>query len=182
MSSREIAELLECRHDSVKRTIERLAERGVVTLPPLVETSFIGVDGRLQRSTEYRIGKRDSYVIVAQLSPEFTARLVDRWQELEEAHRNGGFNLPDFTNPAEAARAWALAYEQAQQATGFPALQENLSSAEVSAQRGDGASPPTEEALGFWLAGLEGQFGEAGFVDALREGVAAFSVTLKKQK
>ncbi len=28
-------------------------------------------------------GKRDSIVVVAQLSPEFTARLVDRWQELE---------------------------------------------------------------------------------------------------
>jgi hypothetical protein len=38
--------------------------------------------------TEYRFGKRDSYVIVAQLSPDFTARLVDRWQELEEQARN----------------------------------------------------------------------------------------------
>ncbi len=28
-------------------------------------------------------GKRDSIVVVAQLSPEFTARLVDCWQELE---------------------------------------------------------------------------------------------------
>lgn len=29
-------------------------------------------------------GKRDSIIVVAQLSPEFTARLVDRWKELEE--------------------------------------------------------------------------------------------------
>jgi len=28
-------------------------------------------------------GKRDSIVVVAQLSPEFTAKLVDRWAELE---------------------------------------------------------------------------------------------------
>lgn len=35
----------------------------------------------------YLIGKRDSYVVVAQLSPEFTARLVDRWQELEQAQQ-----------------------------------------------------------------------------------------------
>jgi len=33
--------------------------------------------------TEYQLIKRDTYVVVAQLSPEFTARLVDRWQELE---------------------------------------------------------------------------------------------------
>lgn len=80
MSSREIAELLEARHDSVRRTIERLAEREIFELPPLVEVkNHLG-----QTVSEYRVCKRDSYVIVAQLSPEFTARLVDRWQELEQ--------------------------------------------------------------------------------------------------
>lgn len=81
MTSREIAELVESRHDSVKRTIERLAETGVIQLPPLVDVR----NGQGQNVAEYRIEKRDSYVIVAQLSPEFTARLVDRWQELEAA-------------------------------------------------------------------------------------------------
>lgn len=33
--------------------------------------------------------KRDSYVVVAQLSPEFTADLVDRWQELENQLAGG---------------------------------------------------------------------------------------------
>lgn len=101
MSSREIAELLECRHDNVKRTIERLADRGVVGLPPLEEYR----DSLGRPAMHYLLGKRDSYVIVAQLSPEFTARLVDRWQELEEAQ--AGPKLPNFNNPAEAARAWA---------------------------------------------------------------------------
>ncbi|MBD2820134.1 phage antirepressor KilAC domain-containing protein [Xenorhabdus sp. 42] len=80
MSSREIADLVESRHDSVKRTIERLAERGVIQRPPLVEVR----NHQNQVIEEYRIGKRDSYVIVAQLSPEFTARLVDLWQALEQ--------------------------------------------------------------------------------------------------
>ncbi len=80
MSSTEIADLVEARHDSVKRTIERLAERSAIQLPPLVEVqNHLG-----QRVSVYSVGKRDSYVIVAQLSPEFTARLVDRWQELEQ--------------------------------------------------------------------------------------------------
>lgn len=79
MSSREIAELVDSRHDKVKQSIERLAERGVIGLPPLGE--YLDTLGR--KATEYRVGKRDSYVIVAQLSPEFTARLVDRWQQLE---------------------------------------------------------------------------------------------------
>lgn len=32
-------------------------------------------------------GKRDSIIVVAQLCPEFTARTVDRWRELEEQIR-----------------------------------------------------------------------------------------------
>lgn len=109
MNSSEIADLVEARHDSVKRTIERLAERGAIQLPPLVEVqNHLG-----QRVSVYSVIKRDSYVIVAQLSPEFTARLVDRWQELEQQVSNP-YQLPDFTNPAVAARAWADAVEQSQ--------------------------------------------------------------------
>ncbi|PWD85892.1 phage regulatory protein/antirepressor Ant [Ignatzschineria cameli] len=51
------------------------------------------------------VGKRDSIVVVARLSPEFTARIVDRWLELESQSSLPA--LPNFNNPAEAARAWA---------------------------------------------------------------------------
>lgn len=83
MTSREIADLVGSRPDSVKRTIERLAASTVIELPPTVEVkNHLG-----QTVAEYIFsgdkGKRDSIVVVAQLSPEFTARLVDRWQELE---------------------------------------------------------------------------------------------------
>jgi phage antirepressor YoqD-like protein len=105
MNSRDIAELVESRHDDVKRSIERLAQRGVITLPPLAEVSNHGAGPKA--ITVYEIAKRDTYVIVAQLSPEFTARLVDRWQELEPTAAAPAIALPDFTNPAAAARAWA---------------------------------------------------------------------------
>ncbi|MBV6794293.1 phage antirepressor KilAC domain-containing protein [Xanthomonas euvesicatoria] len=82
ITSREIAELVDSRHDSVKRAIERLVTSGVITSPPTVEKPTTG-----RPASEYVFageqGKRDSIVVVAQLSPEFTARLVDRWQELE---------------------------------------------------------------------------------------------------
>jgi phage antirepressor YoqD-like protein len=82
MSSREIADLVGARHDNVRRTVERLSERGVIALPPLEEKP---TDGRpaLEYVFAGEKGKRDSIVVVAQLSPEFTAHLVDRWQELE---------------------------------------------------------------------------------------------------
>lgn len=83
MSSREIADLVESRHDSVKRTIERLQDKGLIQLTPMVEVkNHLG-----QVVTEYQLIKRDTYVVVAQLSPEFTARLVDRWQELENQQK-----------------------------------------------------------------------------------------------
>lgn len=80
MTSREIAELVEARHDSVKRTVETLADKGVIDIPQSV--GYLDEVGR-GGQVEYVIGKRDTYVVVAQLSPEFTGRLVDRWMELE---------------------------------------------------------------------------------------------------
>jgi phage regulator Rha-like protein len=96
MSSKEMADLTEKRHDSVKRTMDTLAEKGLIQPPQIVEvTNHLG-----QTVTEYRFGKRDSYVIVAQLSPEFTARLVDRWQELEEQVHRAQHVIPQSLSEA----------------------------------------------------------------------------------
>ena len=106
MSSLEIAELVGSRHDSVKRTIERLADKRVIVQPPMVDEQSTDSIGRPRTESVYQVGKRDSFVVVAQLSPEFTAALVDRWQELESRQ---GVTLP--TTFAEALR---LAAEQAE--------------------------------------------------------------------
>lgn len=37
MSSREIAELVDSRHDKVKQSIDRLSDRGVIGVPPVGE-------------------------------------------------------------------------------------------------------------------------------------------------
>lgn len=86
MTSLEIAELVEKRHDNVKRTIQTLVERRVITLPHFEEKATAG------RPIGFFVfkgekGKRDSIIVVAQLCPEFTARLVDRWAELEGKNR-----------------------------------------------------------------------------------------------
>jgi len=102
MTSLDISDLVESRHDNVKVTIERLAARGAIQLPALQEVrNHIG-----QLVSVYPLEKRDSYVVVAQLSPEFTARLVDRWQELEAKQ---GPALPQTM-----AQALRLAAEQAE--------------------------------------------------------------------
>lgn len=114
MTSIEIAELVGSRHDNVKRAIERLAERGLIQLPPMEDCVRINGLGLKQSVRSYVFkgeqGKRDSIIVAAQLCPEVTARLVDRWQELEKQVRQPA--LPDFTDPVAAARAWADEVEQ----------------------------------------------------------------------
>ncbi|HFM3664794.1 TPA: DNA-binding protein [Escherichia coli] len=91
MTSVEIAELVGSRPDSVKRTIETLAKKGIIQFPQTVEIENKQSLGPRRFSSAYVFegerGKRDSIIVVAQLCPEFTARLVDRWRELEEQIR-----------------------------------------------------------------------------------------------
>ena len=83
MSSVEISKLTKKRHDNVKRLIEDLAQGGLVHPQSEDEWSTDKL-GRPRVTRIYNVGERDSYVIVAQLSPEFTGKLVDRWQYLEK--------------------------------------------------------------------------------------------------
>jgi phage antirepressor YoqD-like protein len=103
MTSREIADLVESRHDHVKTSIERLAKTGAIQLPSMRDVK----NDKNQTVSEFVICKRDTYVIVAQLSPQFTARLVDRWLELEGQNKQ-------FAIPTTLSSALRLAAEQAE--------------------------------------------------------------------
>ena len=103
MSTREIAALLQKQHSNIKISAERLAEKGVIALQ---ETQYVDQQNK-QTYTEYLLNKRDSLVLVAQNCPEFTAAIVDRWQELEEAQK------PKL--PQTFAEALQLAADQAKQ-------------------------------------------------------------------
>jgi phage antirepressor YoqD-like protein len=109
MSSLEIANLVESRHDSVKRTVERLVESGIIGQPPLVDDLFVDAQGKTRTTKVYLIDQRSSYVIVAQLSPAFTARLVDRWQELEAQVASQVSSTPAFKIPSTLGEALTLA-------------------------------------------------------------------------
>jgi phage regulator Rha-like protein len=110
MSSREIAELVGSRHSDVMRTIDRLVEKNVISgCAPSAYTH----EQNGQPYAQYLVTKRDSFVVVAQLCPEFTARLVDRWQELESQLAQP-ITLPSY---AETLRLYADQIEQTQRVT-----------------------------------------------------------------
>ncbi|WP_414627611.1 phage antirepressor KilAC domain-containing protein [Enterobacter soli] len=111
MSSQDIAELVEKRHDNVKRTIETLIVRGVITSPQIEEKPTAGRPATFY-VFEGEKGKRDSIIVVAQLSPEFTARLVDRWQELEAKIATPTVNPLEALNDPTFLRDALLGYSE----------------------------------------------------------------------
>lgn len=93
MNTLEISEVTGSRHDNVMKSVERLVGRGVIKLPAMQEVTI----KRTTREVLTKVyifsgeqGKRDSLIVVAQLSPEFTGTLVDRWIELETHLEIGG--------------------------------------------------------------------------------------------
>lgn len=104
MSSREIAELTHKEHKNVLRVIRDLIEQNLVA-----QIEPLKFEYRNQWFDYYELNKRDTFVVVARLSPEFTAAVVDRWQELEAQQ---AVQLPQTF--AEALRLAADLEEQKQ--------------------------------------------------------------------
>ncbi|MEG2273314.1 MAG: Rha family transcriptional regulator [Acinetobacter sp.] len=109
MSSRDIAELTGKEHKNVCRVIRDLIAAHILD----AQIEPLKFEYRGQWFDYYQLNKRDSFVVVARLSPEFTAHLVDRWQELER-QLAPVFNLPK--DLPTALRALADTHEQLQQA------------------------------------------------------------------
>ena len=116
MTSLEIAELVGSRHPDVKRSIERLAKSGTIQLPPMAKVeNKQSISPNNLTSTyifEGELGKRDSIVVVAQLSPEFTAKLVDRWQELESIVAKPAFDPMSALSDPDFLRGALLTYSE----------------------------------------------------------------------
>ena len=82
MSSREIAEITHKEHKNVLRVIRDLIEQNLVA-----QIEPLKFEYRNQWFDYYELNKRDTFVVVARLSPEFTAAVVDRWQALENQQK-----------------------------------------------------------------------------------------------
>ncbi|KAF1014473.1 MAG: hypothetical protein GAK31_01958 [Stenotrophomonas maltophilia] len=136
-------------------------------------------------------GKRDSIIVVAQLSPEFTARLVDRWQELE-AKVASVDPMAVLADPA-AMRGLLLTYTEKvihlqhvveEQAPQVAAL-ERLSNAEGSLCMRDAAKAlqirPKDLKnwliVNHWIYGRPGHSGWLAYQDRIQQGVMFHKVT-----
>ena len=107
MSSREIAELTAKEHKNVTRDIEKM-------LAELEEDALrfehIYFDSMNRPQTEYLLDRELTETLLTGYSAVLRRKVIARWRELESTTKV--LQLPDFTNPAESARAWALEYEE----------------------------------------------------------------------
>lgn len=110
MTSLQIAEVTGKRHSDVLEAIrnmepawEKVAQRKF----PLGSYK----DSNNQYRPCYYLNKRECLYIATKFNDEARAKLILRWEELENAHHKNVLTLPNFSNPAEAARAWAEQYE-----------------------------------------------------------------------
>lgn len=97
MSSREIADLCDKRHDNVMRDIREMlvqlhGEGGLLKF----EASYLNAQNKPQPC--FNLPKRETLILVSGYKLELRARIIDRWQELEAA-------VPAFVLPKDFASA-----------------------------------------------------------------------------
>jgi len=84
MSSREIADICEARHNDVIATIERLINEGVLRLGRNTARAH-QADGGGRPTMVYDLAKRDCLIVISGYSAALRAKIIDRWMELEAA-------------------------------------------------------------------------------------------------
>lgn len=97
MGTREIAEMLGARHADIVKSVFRLHDAGAICH----DTTLPFREFKTERGNiyiEYMLNKLDSITLVAQNSPQFTAALVKRWDELER-----GVAKPSFMDSLSPA-------------------------------------------------------------------------------
>lgn len=116
MSSRDIAKLTNKPHDNTLKLIRSLLDGGIVKNTTL--SSWHNPQNN-QAYPEYFSDKRDSLIIVARSSPEFTAAIIDRWQELESQQAPAHILPQSFAEALMLAANQAAELEQARPALEF---------------------------------------------------------------
>lgn len=113
MSSLDIATITGKRHDNILRDIKTLLDQGVQALN--FEESFttrLLPNGGHKSEPCFHLTKKGCLILASGYDAVLREKIIDRWEALEKTI--GGLVIPDFSNPADAARAWANEYEARQ--------------------------------------------------------------------
>ena len=104
MSSLEIAELTGKDHRNVMRDIRNMLNQLGINSAQF-GAQYKDSTGR--SLPMFNLPKDETLCLVSGYSPQMRMAIIKRWQELEEANKNKGIFMPNFSDPVEAAIAWA---------------------------------------------------------------------------
>lgn len=107
MSSLQIAEITEKRHDAVLRDIRNLLDQGVGA-HNFVESSYNNSQNK--ELPCFILTKKGCLILASGYNALLREKIINRWEELELQHRNGGFQIPQTLS-----EALMLAAEQTKQ-------------------------------------------------------------------
>ena len=113
MSSLEIARLTGKPHNDVLKAIRAMEpswEKVCQGKFSLTSRKVSQPNGGEREVPCYELTKTECLYVATKFNDEARAKLVLRWEELERKERANMITLPDFTDPAEAAIAWAKQY------------------------------------------------------------------------
>lgn len=115
MSSREIAELSGKQHGHVCRDAEVLnTTYEKMGLSKIGQGYYTHPNTGSQQHREFLLTKEQCIDLVTGYNAELRIKINRRWQELEKQAQSSTIVLPDFTDPAEAAIAWAEQFKAKQ--------------------------------------------------------------------
>lgn len=137
VSSLQVAEIFGKRHDHVLRDIEQI----LTQVPEIfIKPNFGVVEYPVRRGFGTEMVKayllsKDGFTILTmgytgEKAMKFKVAYINRFNEMEDLLANHvpddptSLGLPDFRNPVEAAKAWALAIEEKQEVEGRLAIAE----------------------------------------------------------
>lgn len=121
VTSLQVAEAFGKRHDHVLRDIEQI----LTQVPEIfIKPNFGVVEYPVRRGfgtemTKAYLLSKDGFILLTmgytgEKAMKFKVDYINRFNEMEEQLRSGSPAIPDFQNPALAARAWAEQYERRQ--------------------------------------------------------------------
>ena len=97
MSSLQIAEITEKRHDAVLRDIRGLLEQGVGA-HNFVESSYKNVQNK--ELPCFILTKKGCLILASGYNALLREKIINRWEQLELEHRSGGFQIPQTLSEA----------------------------------------------------------------------------------
>ncbi len=109
MTSLQIAEVTGKSHANVMRDIRNVLERGASEINYDL-ASYSDAQGK--ERPMYNLTPKGCLVLASGYDVVLREKIIDKLEEYQQKEKSTMPALPDFSNPAEAARAWAEQYEQ----------------------------------------------------------------------